>query len=704
MENASVDIVDDGWGGTYFKDTALERAYYTYSISQSLAASNYTPWIAATLFIASSPFDIVLIGNFEFSNTVVQCLALRAATVCLLVLSGAYMRLASPKAKSITLIFGWCLSVGVIWYLAMQTTPMGAVFYIWLLGLASISTISLLPVLSFWQIRFMNSVLLLPIIVIAVPHWRTSSYQEVAFFMFSGILLLSTIFMGLYSQRSYELAMRADFLRSRDLAVARDTARKADQTKTDFLASVSHELRTPLNAIQGNLQLIAKSRALEPEEREMVADARKASDTMIAMVSDLLKVNNVAIGSRTSVSDIRLGDLIADIEAVISVLVKQKSLRLELPSENVRDCWVRVDAENLCQLLLNLLGNSVKFTRHGHVGLRLRVNEHKLRFIVYDSGIGMMSEQMRHAFEPFFRGSSPATGDFPGTGLGLAIVERLVAESGGAIRLRSQLNKGTVVAGWLPAKIVSPGPERDLVFAPVEIAPMRVLVVEDDPASMAVLTRMLEQAGHSIFAAKTGLEAVELFEKHPPHCVMSDIRLPDIDGLELLKRLTAVSQPDEVDAVSFFAVTANAFPDDVACYVEAGFDGVISKPFDEVTLLNCLAGVAATKQMMTALKRQHSDHGKSRDPASSEKHLYVASLRECLKLLGQARSDKNSLSIEAIAHRVRGSALVFGDIATANDAWALEFREGFDDDTAIEAAEVLEASIRSVLIGKVRKS
>lgn len=216
----------------------MERAYHAYSVQQSLSASKYTPWIAATLFIASSPFDFVLIGNFEFSNTVVQCLALRAVTICLLVLSGVYIQLAPPKAKSVTLIFGWSLSVGVIWYLAMQSTLIGAVFYIGLLGLASISTISLLPVLSFWQIRFMNSVLLLPITAIAALHWQSPSYLELAFFMFSVILLLSTIFMGLYSQRSYELAMRADFLRSRDLAVARDAARKADHAKTDFLASV----------------------------------------------------------------------------------------------------------------------------------------------------------------------------------------------------------------------------------------------------------------------------------------------------------------------------------------------------------------------------------------------------------------------------------------------------------------------------------
>lgn len=697
MATGSRELVSDGWGGTYFDDAGLERQYQEYSVTQSLGASKYTPWIAAALFIASGPFDYVLIGNFTLSELAVQCFVLRAATVFLLVLSGLYIRTASPKGKSVTLILGWVFSVAVIWYLAMLATPFGAVFYIALFGLASLSTISLVPVLTFWQVRIMNVVLFVPFMVIAMPILQTGAMLETAYLVFSGFILLSTIFMGLYSKRSYEMAMRADFLRSRDLVEARDAAAKADSAKTDFLASASHELRTPLNAIVGNLQLIAKSRRLTIDEREMLKDARKASDTMTAMVNALLKVTSVTTQPRVAVSDIRLGELIADIEAVVGVLATQKSLRLSLPGKEIRDLWVRVDVENLRQILLNLLGNAVKFTRLGHVGLRLRVTDHRLRFLVHDSGVGMPPDQARRAFEPLFRATNVAASEFPGTGLGLAIVDRLVAESGGSIRLLSLLDKGTVVAGWLPSLAVSPVISDSRELAPAHVTPIQVLVIEDDPASMAVLTRMLEQAGHSVRGAKTGAEAIRMFEAAPPDCVLSDIRLPDINGVELLQQLTALSQSSELDSISFFAVTANAFRDDLTKYNEAGFDGVISKPFEEATLLSYLEGVAAKRRMLTLLDNAGACNAMDPDTENRETALYFSSLRECITLLRRAGKENDMDGVEAIAHRIRGTALVFGDIETADYARRFEFHEGFGDDAAMDAVSAMEDALLCVL-------
>jgi signal transduction histidine kinase/CheY-like chemotaxis protein len=655
-----------------FEDADLERRYFSYTLDQSLAASKYTPWIAAFLFLVSAPFDYVFVGGNELSPAALQCLAIRCVTVILLVASGFFIRVASARAKSATLILGWVLSVLVIWFIAAQAAPLGAAFYTSLLGLASLSTASLVPVLSFWQVRAMNLVLIVPFLSLATIHDAVAGSPETAYFAYSALILASTIFMGLYSKRSYELALRNDFLRSLDLVVARDRAMTADRAKSDFLASVSHELRTPLNAILGNVQLLSTSSGLSADDRDMVEAARKASGAIISLVDDLLRVSSTGAERAPVTRAVRIGAVIDDLEAIIGVLAVQKALRLEMPSRDVRANWIAIDAEGLRQILLNLLGNAVKFSREGRVGLRLRLSETRLNFLVFDSGIGMEPGQVRHAFEPLFRGSNVATGEFAGTGLGLAIVDRLVNERGGSVRMRSCPGRGTIVSGWLPATAAPPAKGAVQVLTP-PATPMRILVIEDDPANRAVLKRMLVRAGHSVLEAETGAQAVEVFESGAPDCVLSDIRLPDTDGVELLKQLTRLSQSRPFDHVPFYAVTANALPEDLVRYEEAGFDGVISKPYEERILSEILAEIALQKRLVGALTVQRpATQDSSGAPAESDK-LYLQSMDECLDRLRKARAEGNAGTIADVAHRVLGTAMTCGDLVTAD--WARQVDE-----------------------------
>lgn len=692
MAPASTELRRDGLGGVRFEDADLERRFFGYNLDQSLAASKYTPWIAAFLFLVSAPFDYFFVGGNELSPMVLQCLTIRSVTVILLVASGFFIRVASSRAKSATLILGWVLSVLVIWFIAGQASPLGAAFYTSLLGLASLSTASLVPVLSFWQIRAMNLVLIIPFLSLATMHGAVAGSPDTPYFAYSALILASTIFMGLYSKRSYELALRNDFLRSLDLVVARDRAMMADRAKSDFLASVSHELRTPLNAILGNVQILSTSSGLSPDDRDMVEAARKASGAIISLVDDLLRVSSTGAGRGPVTRAVRIGAVIEDLEAVIGVLAARKALRLELPSRDVQANWIAIDPEGLRQILLNLLGNAVKFTRQGRVGLRLRLSETRLNFIVFDTGIGMEPGQVRHAFEPLFRGSNVATGEFAGTGLGLAIVDRLVTERGGSVRMRSCPGRGTIVFGWLAATAAQPAQGAVQVLTP-PAAPMRILVIEDDPANRAVLKRMLVRAGHSVLEAGTGAQAVEVFESGAPDCVLSDIRLPDTDGVELLKQLTRLSQHRPSDHVPVYAVTANALPEDLIRYEEAGFDGVISKPYEERILSQVLVEIAVQKRLVDALPIQRSaTQGSSGVPAELGK-LYLQSMAECLVLLRKARAEANAGAIADVAHRVLGTALTRGDLDTANWARGIHENAGAGPRSQAHTLDGLEAHL-----------
>lgn len=647
--------IRDGFGGTRFTDPQLESDYHAYSTSQSLGASIFTPWIAALLFAVTAPFDIWFVGDGEITATVELCFGLRAAMVVFLIGLGIVMSSGAARLSSLMLVLGWVLSVAAITTLALLADLAGSAHLTALLSLASLSTISFVPVLTFWQVRFMNLSLIVPYALLIAKHAPGADAGTQAALFFAGLVLLSTVFMGLYAKRSYDIALRAQFLGSLDLAAERDRAELADRAKTDFLAAASHELRTPLNAISGNLQLLAASQH-DASDEEAVRDALAASRVMTSMVRDLLEMTGLETRPDRGSTIVEFGALFDRVRSVARTLAARSGLGIDAGGRAGQETWVRMNGDTLEQVLINLLGNAAKFTRSGRIGFRLRLSGERVIFTVFDTGPGMTPDMVSSAFEPFIRGRSDQAEGIEGSGLGLAIVRQRIFQGGGEIRLRSRPGRGTVFRGWLPA-IRASAPD-DVTRTDVTARPdLTILAIEDDPASFALLRRMLMRRGHRVIGASTGQDAVHQFRRDPPDVVLSDIRLPDVSGVDLLHQLTRIASEMKIDP-QFYAVTANVMPDDLEIYDAVGFDGVIHKPFDEGALDAALSWSPS---------RQQDDHA-----ASSLDTAYRTSMRECLSLLLHAEHEGNLNALASVAHRVRGAALGFADEQTAKSAARLE--------------------------------
>ncbi|MEM8732162.1 MAG: ATP-binding protein, partial [Pseudomonadota bacterium] len=403
-----------------------------------------------------------------------------------------------------------------------------------------------------------------------------------------------------------------------------------------------------------------------------------ASGTLTGLVEDVLRTSNNEDADWRPEA-LRLGSLVGELRANFALTTQEKALRLELPHGSLENTWVLIDRTRPRRIFVNLLSNAIKFTPAGRVGLRLRLRQNRLCFLVYDDGIGMRPDDVRRAFEPLFRGTNASGGAFSGTGLGLSIARQLIDLEGGRVRIFSRLDQGTVVAGWVPVTVIDPpqGKAQPSDDRAPPAASLRVLAIEDEPLNMAVMRRMLTALGHQIVEARSGAEALALFKRFPFDCILSDIRMSDMTGVELLPELTRVAASAPSGEIPVFAVTANAFAEDIALYEDIGFDGVLSKPIDEAILARRLSEVALQKQAMQHLEEQTVSRPVSHAGDRVFEHLYADTATDCLEHLDS--DDKATL--ERSAHRLHGAALYARDAKTARLAANLEnaLRQGGDN-------------------------
>lgn len=676
-------LVFGGLSGVHFADPEQERRFRRFGVEQSVVQEHQVAWIAAAMFVISTPLDILFIGGGAMTPQLVVALLVRAAIVAICGACGLYVRKlartgAPAELRGQMLIAGWLLSIAALWVLIALAHPPYAAVYIACLGLASLATTSLIPSLYFREIRALNTVILLPIAYAMIAAAPFETTTELGYLVTAIFLAVSMVAFGLNSKWSYELAQREAFVQNRQLVEARDAAQRADQAKSVFLATVSHELRTPLNAILGNIRLATRTADLPDKAADMLAEAERAGRTVTQLIEDVLQISSMDV-RRTSTDrqPFRLGDLIADLEATIGVLASEKGLRLELPADKAREQWLSADESCLRQILLNLMGNAVKFTREGRVGLRLGIGRGRVRFVVFDTGIGLPRDQVPNAFKPFFRGSNVASVEFRGTGLGLALVQNMVDRLGGHIALKSRLGEGTVAAGWIPANSVETPCQSAADTAGVLSAgaPLKVLVVEDEPVNMAILRRLLELDSHLAFEATSGAHALEIFRHQPVDCVLTDIRLPDMTGVELSKALTHAGTENAAGIVPIYAVTANVLADDLIRYERAGFDGVIPKPIEEPVLYGALRDVA---KLQTARDVAEPAPTQTQDPRRrltsnwELERFYRNSKTDCARGIQAAINSGDLKELKHFVHRLRGAAASYGDKKLSINAEKIE--------------------------------
>lgn len=383
--------------------------------------------------------------------------------------------------------------------------------------------------------------------------------------------------------------------RTAELRLARDAAEAANKAKSVFLANMSHELRTPLNAILGFSSLMRRDAELSEGQRENLEIINRSGEHLLALINDVLEIAKIEAGKlQLEAVPLDLGHLVRDVYDMMQLRARQKGLQLLLDMASDFPRFIRGDEARLRQILVNLVGNAVKFTEHGAVTLRLgtRENDHlHLVIEIEDTGPGIRPEDQRRLFKPFVQIEG---GEQPGTGLGLAITRQFVELMGGSISVDSAEGQGALFRVELPVELAGAAnvarQDKESAGEIVGLAPgqpcYRVLIVEDQRENRVLLNRLMTAVGMDVREAENGEECLRVFEEWRPDLIWMDRRMPVMDGEEAARHLRRLPGGDKVKIV---AVTASAFKEEQQAMFDAGMDDFVRKPYRFGEIYDCMA-------------------------------------------------------------------------------------------------------------------
>lgn len=405
------------------------------------------------------------------------------------------------------------------------------------------------------------------------------------------MICLSTYFIY---QKSKEEERKAKQL----LLEAAEKADAANKAKSTFLLNMSHDIRTPMNAIIGFTN-IALHQNVVAEIHGSLEKVQESSNHLLSLLNDILDLSRIESGKAVfSPEPVDITELTDNVLAIVNGLLYNRDLKFEVYRDRPKNPYVFADAARIREVLTNLLGNAVKFTKDGGT-VTLDISSHPgeddkhmvARYIVKDNGIGMSEEFQKNLFKPFSQEDDKgARTQYKGTGLGMAITKEYVHMMGGKIDVESKKGIGTTFTVEIPLELT----EQDIhqkQEEPVhrDLTGVNVLMAEDNDLNAELATVMLEDAGMVVTRASDGKEVVELFKNHPRgtyDIILMDIMMPNMDGYQATKTIRAMEmeRPD-ASTIPIIALSANAFAEDIKDSVNSGMNGHVSKPFDmeEVT-------------------------------------------------------------------------------------------------------------------------
>ena len=394
--------------------------------------------------------------------------------------------------------------------------------------------------------------------------------------------------------------------------MARDQAYAANRAKSEFLSNMSHELRTPLNSILGIAQLMERDAGFPGQHRDTLEILSRSGAHLLELINDVLEMSKIEAGKMAAdITSFDLHSFLGDLEEMIRLRADEKGLKLFFEHKSPLPQYIETDVRKLRQILINLLGNAIKYTEKGRVTLRVACKEGmdrtpkamssslgRLEFEVEDTGIGIAPEDTQRIFEPFVQ-VNPGQTSMEGTGLGLTLSRMFVELLGGGITIRSQVGRGSIFVFDIAVKLAEAAvvrtqeADRQVIGLMPGHPPYRLLVVDDSVESRFVLRRLLEQVGFGVLEAANGQEAVDLYKSDQPHLIWMDLRMPGMDGNEAARRIREVEsgRRDEEGKemhTPIIALTAGVMGDERPSSHSEVFDDLVYKPFRETEIFDKL--------------------------------------------------------------------------------------------------------------------